>query len=156
MAELLDNRRLGSLAQSLLAEAAFVFAEASDSFSPKGKALLFASIPLNCGERWELMVAAESELAKALAANLLGIEEDSDEANKSGTEALAEWANILAGAVAAECKGTSEPCQIGLPSVSAEAGVKASALLTKSLRRANLVTESGHHMAIGLRPLEAA
>ena len=76
--------------------------------------------------------------------------------NISNPEMQNLWANILAGAVAAECKGTSEPCQIGLPSVSAEAGVKASALLTKSLRRANLVTESGHHMAIGLRPLEAA
>jgi len=38
--------------------------------------------------------------------------------------------------------------------VTAEAGVKASALLGKAFRRANLITETGQHMAVALRALE--
>ena len=154
MVELPDNQRLGLMAGMLLAEAAFVFAEASESFAPKGKALFLARISLKCTEPWELMVVAEAELAKSLAANLLGIDDESEEAQKSCAEALGEWANIFAGSIAFECKGGKEPCQIGIPVVTAEAGVKASALLGKAFRRANLVTETGQHMAVALRALE--
>jgi hypothetical protein len=155
MVELPDNEKLGLLAGGVLADAAFVFAEASESFSPKGKSVLFARISLTSTERWELMVIAESDLAKALAANLLGIDDDAEEAERSGPDALAEWTNIFAGSLAVECV-SSQPFRIGLPTVTAEASLRASALMTNTLRRANLVTENGHHVAIGLRPLEAA
>jgi hypothetical protein len=156
MVELPNNEQLGVLAGALLADAAFVFAEPSPSFSPKGKTLFLARISLISDEPWELMVVAEAELARSLAANLLGIEEESEEAQKACGEALGEWANIFAGTVALECKGGNAACQIGIPAVTAEAGVKASAFLGKALRRANLVTETGQHMAVALRVWEAA
>ena len=155
MVELPDNKKLGRLAGAMLADAAFVFAEASDSFAPEDKALLLARIALTCSERWELMVATETELAESLAANLLGIEEGAAEAKTSCADALAEWTNIFAGSLAVECVG-GEPLRLGLPVVTAEARVKADVFFSKASRRANLVTEDGHHLAIGLRTLEAA
>jgi hypothetical protein len=154
--ELPNNDQLGGLAGKLLADAAFVFAEASEAFAPQGTTLYFARVSLTCAERWELMVVAEAALAKTLAANLLGIEEDAEEAHRSCAEALGEWANIFAGSVAVECKGGEDVCRIGIPEVTAEAGVKASAFLAKAFRRANLVTETGQHMAVALRALETA
>jgi CheY-specific phosphatase CheX len=140
----------------LLADAAFVFAETSESFVPKGKSLLVATVSLTATEVWELLVVAESEFAKLLAANLLGIEETSDEARVSAIEALGEWVNILAGAVAVECKGGNQTFQIGIPAVVAEGGESAGAALDKAFRRVNLITDSGQQLAVALRPLEAA
>jgi hypothetical protein len=154
MVELPNNQRLEQLAGTLLADAAFVFAEPSGSFAPKAKALYFARISLTCTETWELMVVSDLELAKALAANLLGIEEESDEAQKASSEALAEWVNILAGSIAVECKDGNEAFRIGIPVVTTEPGVKANALLGKASHRANLITETGQSMAVALRLLE--
>jgi len=156
MVEVPDNRRLGALAGKLLADAAFVFAEPSSGFDPKNKSLYLAKIALTSSERWELLVLADGDLAKALAANLLGIDEESEEAQKSSPEALGEWANIVAGSVAAECKGIKGPCRIGIPVVTAEPSVRAAACMCRAVRRANLVTENGQHLAIALRPAEAS
>jgi len=153
MRDLPSNEKLVTLAGTLLADAAFVFADPSEAFAPSEKALYFARIALTCSESWELLVVAEAELARSLAANLLGIEEESIEAGTSSGEALGELANILAGSLAIEFVG---PTRIGLPTVSIEPGVKASALLGKATRRANLVTEAGQHLAVALRPLEVA
>lgn len=153
MPDLPSSQRLGTLAGALLADAAFVFADPSETFAPSGNALYLARIALTCSESWELLLVAEAELAMALAANLLGIEEDSDEARSSSGEALGELANILAGSVAIECTG---PTRIGIPVITSELGVKATALLASAPRRANLVTETGQHVAVALRPLEPA
>jgi len=156
MIDVPDNRRLGMLANALLADAAFVFAEPSAAFAPKAKPLFAARVTLSCGESLELLVVVEAELAKSLAANLLGIEEDSDEAQASSGEALGEWANILAGSLAAECKGGQSPPTIGIPVVSSETLAKAAVLLGKATRRANLVTETGQQLVVAVRPLETA
>jgi hypothetical protein len=153
MTDLPGNQKLGMLAGTLLADAAFIFADPSEAFSPSGTSLYLARIVLKFSESWELLLVAEAELARSLAANLLGIDEESDEARSSSGEALGELANILAGSLVMECKG---PTQIGIPTVSSEVGVKAVALLGMASRRANLVTETGQHFAVGLRPLEAA
>jgi hypothetical protein len=147
MADVPDNRRLEVLAETLLADAAFVFAEASQSFAPKGNGLYLGKVTITCAEAFELLVVAEIELAKSLAANLLGIEEESEEALRSSADAVGEWVNILAGSLAVECEG---PCRIGIPVVTTETGAKAGMFLGRAFRRANLITENGQYMAVGL------
>lgn len=152
MAELLDARRLGALAEHLLSDAAFVFAEPSPGFVAKGDSLYLAKIELNSGERWDLLVLSDEELARSLAANLLGIEEESEDAQTSSSAALAEWANMVAGSVAAEWHLGQTPCRIGIPVVTREPVPAAVACLDRAVRCANLVTEHGQHLAIALRP----
>jgi hypothetical protein len=156
MSEVLDNERLALLATGLLADAAFVFAEPSTAFTPQKAPLATARIALICPRPLELLVIAEGELAKALAANLLGIEEDSEEAETSAGAALGEWANMLAGSLAAEHMVDSGPARIGIPSITTASVAVAGVALGKAVRRANLVTETGQHMVVALRPLEAA
>jgi hypothetical protein len=156
MRDVLDNERLALLSSTLLADAAFVFAEPSAAFTPKNATLPVARIALICSSPLELLVVAEAELAQALAANLLGIEEDSAEAKSSAGPALGEWANMLAGSLAGEHMVDSAPARIGIPSISTASVADAGSLLAKAIRRANLVTETGQHMVIALRPMEAA
>lgn len=156
MSEVLDNERLGLLATTLLADAAFVFAEPSKSFTPQKAPLSVARIALICSRSLELLVVAEAELAKALAANLLGVEEDSAEAETSAGAALGEWANMLAGSLAVEHMVDRGPARIGIPAISTASVAAAGVAMGKAVRRANLVTETGQHMVIALRPLESA
>jgi hypothetical protein len=153
MADVLDNRRLELLSQTLLADAAFVFVEASASFAPRSKALYLGKVSITCTRAFELVVVIEAELAQSLAANLLGIEEDSEEASKSRADAVGELVNILAGSVALECEG---PCSIGIPAVTATPGATANATLDRALRRVNLVTENDQHLAVALASLGTA
>lgn len=156
MGELLDNARLATLTSSLLEDAAFVFAEPSGVFTPQKTALAVARIALRSDDSLELLVVAEAELARALAANLLGIEEDSDDAATSAGAALGEWANMLAGSLEAELAGGDRPTGIGIPSIHDASVSAVGAMLATAIRRANLVTETGQYMVVALRPLEMA
>lgn len=156
MTEMPDQDTLSMLAATLLADATFVFAETSTDFTPRGSSLVVAAITLTCGEPWQLVVVAEPALAQCLAANLLGIDEDAPEAAASAASALGEWVNMLAGAVALECKGGEGACRIGLPAVTPTTPSEGEQLLARASRRANLVTESGHHLAAALQAQEAA
>ncbi len=153
MADVLDNRRLGLLSQTLLADAAFVFVETSASFAPKSRTLYLGTVSITCARAFELAVVIEAELAQSLAANLLGIEEDSEEAFESRADAVGELVNILAGSVALEC---GSPCSIGIPVVTANAGARAGAAIDRALRRVSLVTENDQHLAVALCCLGAA
>lgn len=154
MSDALDSERLALLSSTLLADAAFVFAGPSTAFTPKSSALHVAQIALTCSRALELLVVAEPDLAQALAANLLGIDEDSDEARSSAELALGEWANMLAGSLVVGDMVDSAPARIGIPSISSASVTAVDLLLGKSIRRADLVTETGQHMVIALRPLE--
>ena len=156
MSEVLDKERLALLATTLLADAAFVFAEPSAAFTPQKAPLVTARIALVCSSSLELLVVAEAALARALAANLLGIEEDSDEAESSAGAALGEWSNMLAGSLAAEHMVDRGPARIGIPSIATTSTSVAGVALGKAIRRANLVTETGQQMVVALRALESA
>jgi chemotaxis protein CheY-P-specific phosphatase CheC len=88
-------------------------------------------------------------LGRELAANLLGVDESTEEACKASADAVGEIANILAGALAVELTD-SAPCRIGIPSLSFEPGAKIGALLATAERVVNLVAESGTHLAVAL------
>jgi hypothetical protein len=156
MSDVLDNERLALLASALLADAAFVFAEPSKAFTPQKAPLETARIALICSSSLELLVVAEADLARSLAANLLGIEEDSEEAQSSAGAALGEWANMLAGSLAVAHMVDQGAASIGIPAICTASASAAGVALGKAVRRANLVTETGQHMVVALRPLEAA
>jgi CheY-specific phosphatase CheX len=107
-----------------------------------------ARVAITCGEEWWLTFAVETDLGRELAANLLGIEGTSDEAEQASADAVGEMANILAGAVAVEFHDLAGPCRIGIPSLSLESGAKIRAALGLAERKVSFATENGSRLVI--------
>jgi CheY-specific phosphatase CheX len=144
-----SEEKLIEIAARLLAEAAFVFVEPSQAGLGKVESMRVARVAIEGSEAWQLIFAVDTNLGRELAANLLGLDESTEEAGKSSADAVGEMANILAGALAVEFT-QSGPCRIGIPSLSFEPGAKIGAALATAERKANLVTENGTHLAVAL------
>jgi hypothetical protein len=152
MVEIPHADKLCALTTGLLSEAAFIFVEPGPDFLPECKSIVVGRVGLEYGGSWELVVAVESRLGRALAANLLGIDESSKEAEGATADSVGEWSNILAGAVALEFKGGDKPCRIGVPTVKVEAGPQLAQLLRGSMTKTFVVSEEGGRMAVALEP----
>lgn len=150
MVDVPDSSRLAHLTTSLLSEAAFIFVEPGPDFVSQCKSVIVARITLEYGGMWDLVVVAEPALGRALAANLLGIDETSAEAEGSRADSVAEWSNILAGALAVEFKGGVGACHIGVPVVKMETGPQVARLLDRATCKVNVVSEEGGRMAVAL------
>ena len=72
------------------------------------------------------------------------------EARAAAADAVGELANILAGALAVEVFGKDVVCDIGIPVVATETGRAASDRLAKATCSANLLTDEGFALAVGL------
>jgi CheY-specific phosphatase CheX len=115
------RERLGALVSGLLESAAFVFTEIVEDKPWASGDILGARVTLEHGERAELSLCLPSDLAPELAANLLALESDSEEARSSAGDAVGELANMLAGTLAVEVFGRDVVCKIGVPRVAPEA-----------------------------------
>ena len=135
---------------TLLADAAFVFAEPTTAPMPAADTPLVARLTLELAERWELCVCVQEKLGQMLAANLLGTESETGEARAAASDAVGELANILAGALAVDLFGKSVVCKIGIPTVAIESGRAVGERLAKSTCRADLLTEEGYALAVAL------
>ena len=135
---------------TLLADAAFVFAEPTTAPLPAGENPLVARLTLELGESWELCVCVQDKLGQMLAANLLGTEGETGEAQAAAADAVGELANILAGALAVELFGKNVICRLGIPTVAVESGSAVGECLAKSPCRVNLETEEGYVMAVAV------
>jgi len=135
---------------SLLADAAFVFAEPVATSMPAGENPWVARLTIEHGESWELCVCVQDKLGPLLAANLLGTESETGEARAAAADAVGELANILAGALAVELFGKDVVCNIGIPVVTIATGDAVGDCLAKSTCQANLLTEEGYALAVAL------
>lgn len=96
--------------------AAFVFTDklaqepAPGSWSPVGVQLSFHGDP---GGRIRLW--ADPGFARLAAANMLGVDEESDEAGERGIEALKELLNIIVGRFITSAYGDDRVFELGLP-----------------------------------------
>ncbi len=96
------RERLGSLIVELLENAAFVFAETTVEKPWAASDILCARVVLEHGERVELSLCVARELAVVMAANLLALEPDSEQAEASASDTVGELANMVAGSLAVE------------------------------------------------------
>jgi CheY-specific phosphatase CheX len=117
---------------------------------PAGENSLVARLTMELGERWELCVCVEEKLGQLLAANLLGTESETGEAQAAASDAVGELANILSGTLALNLFGKTVVCKIGIPVVVMESGRAVDECLAKSACRVNLETEEGYVLAVAL------
>jgi Chemotaxis phosphatase CheX len=142
--------RLAELATDLLSEAAFIFAEPTGEFVGESSSLLVGRVRLECDGAWELIVAVEAKLGRSLAANLLGVDESSEETDTAIVDSVGEWSNIMAGALGVEFKGALAPCRIGVPVVAIEPGASVTQHLANAPCKAHLISEEGGRIALCL------
>ncbi len=103
---------------AMLEEAAFVFSDPVESVEVSAdvkERLTGFKIDFSNYESGSISVFAEQEVAKIIAANMLGCEEDDPEAEKGAESALQEFTNILTGNVITAVYGTKPIIDLSLP-----------------------------------------
>lgn len=146
MSNLMTPERLGSMVAELLESAVFVFAEDIESTPWDAVELWSAQLELEEKEKYQLALCVPKELGLTLAANLLGLEPDEEDAKQSLCDAVGEMANMLAGTLAIELFGQDVLCRIGTPKTFEETGAEHDAHAGKAFCRASLKTEEGHRL----------
>lgn len=112
---------LTEVLSSVLEEAAFFMIE-PEAVPPTYDADVFsATIDFEAVRGGQLRLTASRNLARNLAANMLGIDPTDPEADEQGRNALGEILNVLGGAFITRHFGTKVPFQLGLPAVADEA-----------------------------------
>jgi CheY-specific phosphatase CheX len=142
--------RLLEVASHLLVESAYIFAEPATDDVLASDGVLVSSIALGGDADLCLVVAVDESLGRALAANLLGVDDFSDEAKAAAADSVGEWSNILAGAVSEELRSDGVACRIGLPSVTVQKGATLLARLRACERKVFLKAEVEGCMAVAL------
>jgi chemotaxis protein CheY-P-specific phosphatase CheC len=149
--ELPTTEKLTDLVASILADATFVFVEPVQSDAWHQSDALCARVVFGQGKDVELVLRAAPALAPTLAANLLGIEPESDEARESAADAVGELANMLAGVLAVAVFGPETICRISIPEVALEVGQSLVPIPEPDACRTVLLTEDGHYLSVALR-----
>jgi hypothetical protein len=104
------------VACSVMADCAFLLTEPVESASnwPASELVRHAAIDFEGGA---LSLTTTSELAEAIACDMLGLESGDPEAIAQASSALGELVNVVAGALLARLFGTSGNYGLGLPRV---------------------------------------
>lgn len=146
MSNSMTSERLGNLVAELLESAVFVFAENIESTPWDATGLWSAHLELEKDEKYQLALCVPKELALTLAANLLGLEPDEEDAKQSLCDAVGEMANMLAGTLGVELFGKDVVCRIGVPTTIEETGAEHDAHASKAFCRVSLQTEEGQRL----------
>ena len=149
------HERLASIVIEMLESAAFLFAVTADEKPWAADKILNARLVLEHQDRFQLSLCVPSELALTLAANLLGLEPESEEAKASTGDAVGELANMVAGILAVEIFGRDVVCRIGVPEVGPEQGLDHDTHFTNTPCRVSLNTEEGYRIDASLAALPA-
>jgi len=102
----------------ILSESAFIFVDpieeenipAIDQWEPEGVSLSFSGYKSGM-----LSLCACDDFLRNAAANMLGIDEESDDAGVKGMDALKEILNIIVGNLLTALYGTEEEFDLGIP-----------------------------------------
>jgi hypothetical protein len=146
MSNVMTSERLATVVTELLESAVFVFADKVESTPWDIPAIWCACLELEHEQKIQMSLCVPKELALTLAANLLGLEPDSVEAEASLGDAVGEMANMLAGILAVELFGSDVVCKIGVPKVIQGTGADHDAYAAKAFCWASLKTEEGYRM----------
>jgi hypothetical protein len=111
---------LAEVLSSVLEEAAFFMIEPEPVPETFDGEVFCATIDFEAVRGGQLRLTASRNLARNLAANMLGIDANDPEADEQGRNALGEILNVLGGAFVTRHFGTKTPFQLGLPSVGDE------------------------------------
>ncbi len=147
--------RLAAHTTGVLESAAFVFADQTESQDWPNGGAISARLLMEHGQKVALRICAAHEFGPLLAANLLGMEPDSDEARASAGDAIGELANMLAGGLAAEIFGKGVISKITIPKVTQETRAEHLKHLEGVTCRIALITEEGFRLDASLALEEA-
>ncbi|MGB8932001.1 MAG: chemotaxis protein CheX [Anaeromyxobacteraceae bacterium] len=125
---------LTEVLSSVLEEAAFFMIEPEAVPAAYDVDVFSATIDFEAVRGGQLRLTASRNLARNLAANMLGIDPNDPEADEQGRNALGEILNVLGGAFITRHFGTKVPFQLGLPAVSDEAPVDRRATCAAAVR----------------------
>jgi len=114
MSDSLVTTALGTF-PSILEETAFLFCDDSDEVLQFQEPPTGVAIAYDGPERGDLRLWAQSGFMRALAANMLGLEEGDPAAASRRVDALGELLNIVLGHCLTERFGESESMRMGLP-----------------------------------------
>jgi CheY-specific phosphatase CheX len=114
------SEMLGEVLSSVLEEAAFFMIEPEAAPHDYDGEVFSATIDFEAVRGGQLRLTASRNLARNLAANMLGIDPNDAEADEQGRNALGEILNVLGGAFITRHFGTKVPFQLGLPTVTDE------------------------------------
>jgi hypothetical protein len=146
MSNSMTSERLSAVVTELLESAVFVFAEPVEIKSWDDPEIWCARLNLEHDRKVQMSLCVPKEMALILAANLLGLEPDSAEAQESLGDAVGEMANMLAGTVAVELFGKDVVSRIGVPKVTQASGADHDAFAAKASCQSSLQTEEGHRV----------
>jgi CheY-specific phosphatase CheX len=104
-------------AAELLEQVAFIFVEAGDEEPRWPAEVVEARIDIDGSRSAGLSMTVSRRQATAIAAELMGLEPDDEEAARRAVDALGEVLNMLAGLVAHKALGDEPPPVIGIPTV---------------------------------------
>jgi hypothetical protein len=134
---------------STLEEAAFVFTEAGSPPPPFDGKVLEARITYQGPRTGELRLTTGRGMASTLAANLLG-EEEGEEVERRGADAIGELLNMLVGSLVVELFGDDTRCRLGVPRVEEREPGAYLADLKNADCAAHLVDEEGRRNDLSL------
>jgi len=146
MSNPMTPERLGAAVTELLESAVFVFAEEIATTPWNATGLWSSHLEMEHGEKVQLVLCVPRELGLTLAANLLGLEPDEDDAKQGLGDAVGEMANMLAGILAVELFGSDVVCRISVPKITEETGAEHDAHAAKAFCRVSLKTEDGQRL----------
>ncbi len=99
----------------VLEESAFILAEPDREPPQWGGSVLRASIAVESTRGGTLRLLTNTRAASEIAANMLGIDQNQEEARSSGRAAVSELLNVVGGAFLTRYFGSAGPSQLGLP-----------------------------------------
>lgn len=141
---------LAESAARVLEDAAFLFTEPVDQAPPPDGEMVSARIRFQGPCSGFLQINTPVEGCTLIAANMLGVDPDDDDAVARGKDALGEILNILCGSVLGEAFAGGQEVTMGLPYVTSSEDARLSEHPTTD-SRACLVTEEGFGVEFVLR-----
>jgi hypothetical protein len=145
----LDEMLLEVTSQTL-EEAAFVFAEPAVALLPWPDEIVEADLSFSGPKDGRMLLAAPPELARELAASLMGTDVDDPLVQAEGVEAIGEMLNIICGALLEAWFGADTVCRLESPKVQVVAKDDFRRRWEGAICSVSLVTDEEHRIDAAL------
>ncbi|MBI5537698.1 MAG: chemotaxis protein CheX [Deltaproteobacteria bacterium] len=107
--------QLAEIAQEILEDAAFVFAEPAEVEPPGDGAIFVSRIHVAGQGSGSVLLAVEPAVAREIAANLLALDPADPEAAAKSADAVGEVLNMISGALSVRCSPPGLPMRFSTP-----------------------------------------